>query len=75
MCCTLRRTFPSWQTGCRSDARSLYQRKVRDGLVAGKIDAAYLTALKDGVRYWDGEQWVKEAVRIRRPVHLAHQGR
>ena len=43
--------------------------------MTGRIDAAYLAALKDGVRYWDGGKWVKEAVRIRRPVHLAHQGR
>lgn len=56
-------------------AELLYQRKVRAGLMTGRIDAAYLAALKDGVRYWDGGKWVKEAVRIRRPVHLAHQGR
>lgn len=43
----------------------LYERKAKEGLVKGTIDVAYLNALKDGVRYWDGEKWVKEAVRIR----------
>jgi hypothetical protein len=42
----------------------LYGRKVREGLVKGKIDAAYLNALKNGVRYWDGREWRKEAVKV-----------
>ncbi len=53
----------------------LYQQKLRDGLVSGRIDHDYLAALKDGLRYWNGERWVKEAVRIRHPVHLAHRRR
>lgn len=43
----------------------VYARKVKQGLLKGTIDAAYLDALKNGVRYWDGEKWVKEAVKMR----------
>lgn len=42
----------------------VYARKVNEGLLKGTIDAAYLDALKNGVRYWDGEKWVKVAVKI-----------
>jgi hypothetical protein len=42
----------------------LYARKAREGLVKGKIDAAYLNALKNGVRYWDGREWRKEVVKV-----------
>ncbi len=42
----------------------LYAQKVREGLVKGSLDAAYLQALKTAVRYWDGEKWVKVAVKI-----------
>jgi hypothetical protein len=50
----------------------LYLRKAKEGLVKGRIDAAYLAKLKDGVRYWDGEKWVKEATRIRRALAAVH---
>lgn len=49
-----------------------YLRKAREGVVHGRIDAAYLEKLKDGVRFWDGEQWVKEAVRIRHTTAVSH---
>ncbi|MGA9365499.1 MAG: hypothetical protein WBW16_14140 [Bacteroidota bacterium] len=42
----------------------LYARKAREGLVKGRIDAAYLSALKNGVRYWDGREWRREAVKV-----------
>jgi hypothetical protein len=48
-----------------------YMRKVREGVVSGSIDAAYLAKLKDGVRYWDGEKWVKEAVKIRQNIKVS----
>ena len=50
--------------------RELLQR----GLIRGPIDRAYLDELKSRVRYWDGGQWVKEAVRVRRQVDVAQQG-
>jgi hypothetical protein len=42
----------------------LYARKAREGVVKGKIDAAYLNAFKNGVRYWDGKKWRKEVVKV-----------
>lgn len=37
----------------------------REGKVHGTFDERYLENLKDGVRYWDGKEWVKKATRIR----------
>lgn len=46
--------------------QQLYARLAGQGLVSGTMDAAYLANLRDGVRYWDGENWQKDAVRVRR---------
>jgi hypothetical protein len=53
-----------------SGTDQLYGRKVKEGLVKGTIDAAYLNALKGGVQYWDGKEWVKEALRIKHKNQL-----
>ena len=47
------------QVKSTSQTDFLYTRKAREGLLKGTIDAAYLNALKNGVRYWDGREWRK----------------
>ncbi len=41
-----------------------YERKEREGLVRGRIDTSYLASMKEAVRYWNGEKYVKDPVRI-----------
>jgi hypothetical protein len=54
-----------------SGTDQLFARKVKEGVVKGTIDVAYLTALKAGVRYWDGKEWRKEAFRIKHKNQLS----
>jgi hypothetical protein len=35
-------------------------RLIKKGLVHGQIDLRYLNALKDSVKYWDGQNWTNE---------------
>ncbi|MEK9138026.1 MAG: hypothetical protein AAB393_12945 [Bacteroidota bacterium] len=44
--------------------------QVEQGKLKGRIDDAYLQNLKDGVRYWDGEQWAKGRVRVKQQDQL-----
>lgn len=44
--------------------RRLYQRLFREGKLKKRLDSAYLEALKQGVRYWDGKGWRKEVVGV-----------
>lgn len=37
---------------------------VKQGLLSGKLDRAYLQALGENVRYWDGREWRKEVCRV-----------
>lgn len=52
------------QVKSTSQTDFLYTRKVHEGLLKGTIDAAYLSALRDSVRYWDGLKWRKEAFKV-----------
>lgn len=36
----------------------------QEGKVSGGIDKAYLEQLREGVRYWDGRDWKREAVTV-----------
>ena len=51
----------------------LYERLVDEGKLTRKLDETYLNNLKNGVRYWDGKEWVKEAIRIQHSSLLAIQ--
>lgn len=46
-------------------ADSFHAELASAGIVKGTIDKAYLDALKDGVRYWDGREWQKERTMVR----------
>jgi hypothetical protein len=45
--------------------QQVYAQMAGQGLVKGRIDPAYLANLKEGVRYWDGQNWQKEVVKVR----------
>ena len=40
----------------------------RKGKVQGTFDQQYLTNLKNGVRYWNGVEWVRKPTRVIRPA-------
>ncbi len=44
---------------------AVYEKLAKEGKLTGKLDQKYLDDLKNGVRYWDGKEWVKEPVKIR----------
>lgn len=50
---------------------AVYEKLVKQGKLTGKLDQKYLDDLKKGVRYWDGTEWVKEAVKIRHGQELS----
>lgn len=50
---------------------ALFKRLVDEGRLHGNRGAKYLEDLKSGVRYWDGKEWRKEAVRIRHEKQLS----
>lgn len=51
------------------DNTDAYRKSLVDkGRLTGTIDVAYLENLKNGVRYWDGQQWRKEVMKVQRPA-------
>ncbi len=47
-----------------SNTEVLYAKLKREGKVTGTLGAKYLENLKNGVRYWNGSEWVKTPTRI-----------
>lgn len=41
-----------------------FQMLKKEGKLKGNLDKQYLENLKNGVRYWDGKEWVKKPTRI-----------
>lgn len=55
-----------------SDAFSGLHRRYRDrGLVTSELNDAYFENLRRGIRYWDGEKFVKEPVMNKRYLQIA----
>ncbi len=54
----------------RQSSTSYSQREkiFKEGKVHRPLDPTYLEDLKKGVRYWDGEKWTKEPVRVH--IHM-----
>jgi hypothetical protein len=50
----------------------IHSQLVSQGKLTGKIDSAYLSNLKNGVRYWDGREWQKQLVRVNNSQFAVH---
>ncbi|HUL44972.1 MAG TPA: hypothetical protein VLY03_11530 [Bacteroidota bacterium] len=44
---------------------ALHKMLVDDGTLRGTIDRAYLERLKNGIRYWNGREWVAGVTKVR----------
>ncbi|MBI5473551.1 MAG: hypothetical protein HY961_14525 [Ignavibacteriae bacterium] len=60
----LHRDMSMREVKSNNETDRLHTQLVEQGKVKGRVDAAYLKNLKDGVRYWDGKEWRREVVRI-----------
>lgn len=51
----------------------IYAGLAAQGKAAGKVDSTYLSGLKNGIRYFDGEEWKSEPTRIGGKAILANK--
>ena len=67
------RDFKVLQVKSTSVTEALYKRLVQQGRLTGSLDKKYLENLRDGIRYWDGEDWVREAVKVKHRPPIAER--
>lgn len=58
------RDFRVLQVKSSSETEAVFKRAVQDHKITGKIDTEYLEDLKNGVQYWDGEEWRTEVTKV-----------
>lgn len=51
--------------GESSNTDRLHEELRRQGKITSTLDQAYLENLRQGVRYWDGSQWVKQVTKVK----------